>query len=113
MWPTPTVCGNYNRKGASKTSGDGLATAVRMWPTPCASDNRDRGNASTPAISRRIAKGKQVMLSMAVSQESGRLNPMWVEWLMGWPVGMTDLRPLGTDKFREWQQQHSLNLQDE
>ena len=78
-----------------------------------ASDNRDRGNASTPAISRRIAKGKQVMLSMAVSQESGRLNPMWVEWLMGWPVGMTDLRPLGTDKFREWQQQHSLNLQDE
>jgi len=26
--PTPTVCGNYNRKGASKTSGDGLATAI-------------------------------------------------------------------------------------
>ncbi len=28
-WPTPTVCGNYNRKGASKTSRDGLATAVK------------------------------------------------------------------------------------
>ncbi len=28
MWPTPTVDGNYNRKGASSTSGDGLATAV-------------------------------------------------------------------------------------
>lgn len=28
MWPTPTVCGNYNRKGASARSGDGLATAV-------------------------------------------------------------------------------------
>jgi hypothetical protein len=27
-WPTPTVCGNHNRKGASPTSGDGLATAV-------------------------------------------------------------------------------------
>lgn len=26
--PTPTVKGNYNRKGASATSGDGLATAV-------------------------------------------------------------------------------------
>src|SRR6202012_2154316 len=25
-WPTPSVCGNYNRKGASPTSGDGLAT---------------------------------------------------------------------------------------
>jgi hypothetical protein len=28
MWATPTVCGNYNRKGASATSGDGLATQV-------------------------------------------------------------------------------------
>src|ERR1700722_5549855 len=24
LWATPTICGNYNRKGASKTSGDGL-----------------------------------------------------------------------------------------
>ena len=30
MWPTPTVCGNHNRKGASATSGDGLATAVKV-----------------------------------------------------------------------------------
>ena len=28
MWPTPTEHGNYNRKGASEKSGDGLATAV-------------------------------------------------------------------------------------
>lgn len=35
--PTPTRCGNYNRKGASPTSGDGLATAVggRLNPTWC------------------------------------------------------------------------------
>jgi hypothetical protein len=33
-FPTPTVCGNYNRKGASKTSGDGLATVVQRFPTP-------------------------------------------------------------------------------
>jgi DNA (cytosine-5)-methyltransferase 1 len=26
--PTVTVCGNYNRKGASKNSGDGLATVL-------------------------------------------------------------------------------------
>jgi len=32
QWPTPTICGNYNRKGASKTSGDGLHTAVMQWP---------------------------------------------------------------------------------
>jgi hypothetical protein len=59
LWPTPTVCGNYNRKGASKTSGDGLATAV-----------------------------------------GGTLNPAWVEWLMGWPIGWTELEPLAMDKCR-------------
>jgi hypothetical protein len=26
------------------------------------------------------------------------LNPNWVEWLMGWPIGFTDLKPLATDK---------------
>jgi hypothetical protein len=33
LWPTPTVKGNYNKKGLSARSGDGLATAVNMWPT--------------------------------------------------------------------------------
>ena len=28
LWPTPSVKGNYNRKGASQRSGDGLETAV-------------------------------------------------------------------------------------
>ena len=37
-----------------------------------------------------------------------RLNPNWVEWLMGWPIGQTALKPLETDKFQEWQQQHSI-----
>ena len=37
-WPTPTVKGNDNRAGLSPTSGDGLATAVRLWPTACATD---------------------------------------------------------------------------
>jgi hypothetical protein len=27
------------------------------------------------------------------------LNPNWVEWLMGWPIGWTDLRPLATARF--------------
>jgi DNA (cytosine-5)-methyltransferase 1 len=36
----------------------------------------------------------------------GKLNPMWVEWLMGWPVGWTDLKPLEMDKFQKWQDEH-------
>ncbi len=35
-----------------------------------------------------------------------RLNPDWVEWLMGWPIGHTDLKPLETAKYQEWLQQH-------
>ena len=70
LWPTPTVCGNYNRKGASKTSGDGLATVA-----------------------------------------GGSLNPNWTEWLMGWPVGWTDLKPLATDKFQQWLRSHGVCLE--
>lgn len=37
----------------------------------------------------------------------GQLNPTWTEWLMGWPLEWTALKPLATDKFRQWRQQHS------
>jgi len=33
LWPTPTVKGNHNRKGLTKSSGDGLATAVNKQET--------------------------------------------------------------------------------
>ena len=82
-------------------------SASGYWPTPQASDNRDRGNMSTPSVARRIEKGKQISLSMSVSHESGRLNPNWVEWLMAWPIGHTDLKPLETDKFQFAPLQHS------
>lgn len=41
-------------------------------------------------------------------QVGGLLNPDWEEWLMGWPIGWTELNPLAMDRFLEWQQQHSL-----
>jgi hypothetical protein len=40
-------------------------------------------------------------------QIGGQLNPPWVEWLMGWPIGWTDLRPLETDRFHKWPNSHS------
>jgi DNA (cytosine-5)-methyltransferase 1 len=80
--PTPTVCGNYNRKGASATSGVGLSTYVKNLPTPKARD---------------FKSGKQKVvrhsldLNVLVQQEDGGpLNPEWVEWLMGWPIGHTE-----------------------
>ena len=32
--------------------------------------------------------------------------PESLEWMMGWPMGWTDLQPLATDKYQQWQQQH-------
>lgn len=42
---------------------------------------------------RRIKMGKQIGLSTAVKEKrtTGTLNPTWVEWLMGFPLGWTDL----------------------
>ncbi len=98
MWPTPRVSGQENldtlieRKGLQKALQHNLTAAVQMWPTPTASDNRDRGHKGMPAIKRRMEKGKQLNLSMVVSESSGSLNPQWVEWLMGYPEGWTDLK---------------------
>lgn len=39
--------------------------------------------------------------------KAGRLNPEFVEWVMGWPIGWTAIEPLEMDKYREWQRQHS------
>ena len=92
--------------------GTGFGLSEKL-PTPQASDNRDRGNMSNPSIQRRVAIGKQIMLSQSVDPNSGQLNPTWVEWLMGWPLGWTDLKPLETDKFHCVQQLHGESSQEE
>ena len=108
-----------------------LRHAVQKWPTPQASDNRPRGTQKTTA--RRMAIGKQVGLEAMVKwttptahnaketnarsesdrntptlseQIGGSLNPTWVEWLMGWPLGWTDCAASVTDKFQQWQNSH-------
>jgi hypothetical protein len=39
-------------------------------------------------------------------QVFGKVTPESHEYLMGWPIGWSDLRPLAMDKFQQWQQQH-------
>ena len=36
----------------------------------------------------------------------GKPDPTNHEWLMGWPIGWTDLKPLAMDKFQSWRQRH-------
>ena len=38
-----------------------------------------------------------------------RINPEWLEWLMGWPIGWTALLPLETDRFQQWLQLHGVS----
>lgn len=69
-----------------------------LWPTPDASDSRDRGSYNDPCVQRRIAKGRQIGLSMiaqgtgkmeygstAQTGNKGSLNPQFPCWLMGIP----------------------------
>lgn len=39
------------------------------------------------------------MAAQADSGTSGKLNPEWVDWLMGFPLGWTDLEDSGTQSF--------------
>lgn len=43
------------------------------------------------------------------SGKSGQLNPLWVEWLMGWPIGWTSTKPLEMAKFHEWLSKHGID----
>jgi len=69
-----------------------LAQAVKLWPTPQA---RDHFPAHKPEyIAAKKAQGHGMSnLNDAVG---GPLNPPWVEWLMGFPIGWTEFPPSET-----------------
>ena len=79
-----------------------------MWPTPVKSDCEMR---------RPTAKWTGTdLVSVVWTETGGRENPnqppallnaTWVEWLMGWPLGWTDLKPSAMGKFHYVQQQPS------
>jgi hypothetical protein len=126
-WPTPTIAGNYNRKGASPNSGDGLETAVkkdnwpipraieyknpgmsierrqkgmapehlseavRMWPTPTSRDHKDTGDS---IMNGTVPVNGLLGRAVAPTKMKGSLDPAFVEYLMGYPIGWTVLKPL-------------------
>ncbi len=100
-WPTPDAR-DANPEGyeaglrrREKYSTWGLQTAVR-WPTPSANQQSGvvtglNGGSGARAKLESLV-GRDQMLLMA----GGALNPTWVEWLMGYPLGWTVLKDWAT-----------------
>ena len=108
------VNGNNQAPKEGTKRGKGLATAVRMWPTPIAVNCGMTATTGGRPIEKSTKLQTQVMLEerklyttpcAACSTGStggnnhrdlrtdigGQLNPPWVEWLMGFPIGWTEL----------------------
>ena len=118
LWPTPNVP-NGGRSLAHVTDWRSDRTAYhkgkkcqvtlneavrRSWPTPTAHNAKECAapsefNRNTPTLAAQASNGGPRTQGMS-------LNPAWVEWLMGWPIGWTDLKPLAMDKFRRWSAAH-------
>jgi len=93
--PTPTPSDAYIGVMKSNQQKDGsmhsvnLPKYVRMFPTPSANDHKGwseghkRANDPTNRLDFRVEPEKGI---------GGTLNPTWVEWLMGFPSGWTDLK---------------------
>lgn len=119
-WPTPTTADVYtdNLKSSQQTDGSmhsvSLGQAVQMWPTP--RSNTAMASLITPEIAHdpkrfpnlETVVGRRMWPTPTAHPDNsnkngqfanptlgdavgGRLNPMWVEWLMGFPLGWTDL----------------------
>jgi hypothetical protein len=103
FWPTPTATsygtnqgGSAGRTGRTRPSLQTMASKA-LWPTPTAVT--DTGGA---ALCKWGGSGARAKLRTMVTpaELNGPLNPEWVEWLMGWPRGWTDLGPLNPQTFR-------------
>lgn len=86
--PTPTVRGNYNRKGASKSSGDGIATwwkKKQSLPTPTRRDGQAGG---FKADLKRNSPGLPALWKKTTGTQ---LPASFVEWIMASRIGASAL----------------------
>ena len=86
LWPTPRSGNPGSRKPG--TGGKVLAEEVKMWPTPKTPTGGGQIERKTPGGGIRKLEDK---VSQLEGRNTGSLNPTWVEWLMGFPIGWTDL----------------------
>ena len=66
------------------------AVALTLWPTPTSRDHKGGRKLETLKAAGRGATNN-LNDALTCQGEYGHLNPAWVEWLMGFPAGWTDL----------------------
>lgn len=77
------------------------------WPTPTAQDFKKRGpNSKQQGLSNVVFYPQH---RQTLKNPTGQLNPTWVEWLMGYRTGWTELGDLETQWFRSKQGKRSKN----
>ena len=84
--PTTGADGGSNSRKALKKRKEAI------WPTPTTPSGG--GNAGGSGAHKNAIKNGTYIPSS--------INPNLYEWLMGWPQGWTDLKPLETDKCHKW-----------
>ena len=99
-WPTPRANDAEKRGVIANDRRNGLPAAVR-YATPTANVAKNIG----PNINyaKRLAKGHLDGQVAHLEGVGGGLNPAWVEWLMGFPIGWTDLPLSATPSSRKSQ----------
>ena len=125
LWPTPTKA-SADKEVISSQKNNNLIAFVKTFPNseeiPSLEEVRERALVSkiwpTPRVfmhkdagyDRGMCNLGEEVAGMVGGTKThpikGQLNPNWVEWLMGWISGWTDLKPLEMDKFRQWSKQH-------
>jgi len=105
-WPTPMSSEHKANRQIRGNHQNGLTSAVlteeiKKWPTP-----RTKGMCGGTGSWDLLNKNTTIQEARQMGAgNGGQLNPTWVEWLMGWPPGWTDLKPLEMDKSLYVQQQ--------
>jgi hypothetical protein len=99
MWPTPRASSamaedikNLQKRGRDKSNLEEKVALdlEKMLPTPTA---RDYKGARKPETLKKAGRNENNSLPDKVAaRQKGTLNPNWVEWLMGYPPGWTDIK---------------------
>jgi len=97
LLPTPSSCSamsaeNIGNRAADKFLNLESEVARSLWPTPTTRDHKGGRRPETLDASGRGATNS-LNDALTCQGQHGSLNPTWVEWLMGFPEGWTDLKP--------------------